>query len=107
MCTELEVLQAATEQRVVGLVDVLDRPHVMWVAARSAVEASRADTRLVTQLLGEGLVQRDERVVCVPYRDGEALAVRLLPTEAGVARLERLRDRAALAAVAAQARGAA
>jgi hypothetical protein len=92
--SRMELLQAAADRRLVGLTDVLDRAHVVWLEPdSSSVEASARDTRLVVELLREGLVQRGEQQVTVPwYGAGHAHGVRLLPTDRGRRVLGRLRD---------------
>lgn len=109
MSTRSELLQAAAARRLVSLVDVVARDHVVWLEPdHSAPQASQADSRRVHALVAEGLVQLGDKLVSVPwYGDSTALGQRFLPTEAGLALLERLRDQAALATAAAAIGGAA
>jgi hypothetical protein len=102
MRTRLELLQAARDRLLIGLTDVVDRAHVVWVEPdHSMPEASAADTHQVQQLMVAGLLQLGERLESVPwYGDSTAHGLRILPTQDGLVVLERLQDQAELAAAA-------
>lgn len=94
----LEMLQAAAARRLVVLLDCVDREHV--VVLDPAREASQVDTRQACDLRARGLLQLADQDTWVPGAGRDVLGVRLLPTEAGLGLLERLRGQVELAAVA-------
>jgi hypothetical protein len=100
MRTQRELLQAAAERRLIGIVDVIDRPHVVWQEPDgSTSEVDARDARQVVELMSGGLVQFGDRLEAVHwYGGGLAHGKRLLPTTQGRLVLERLRDQAELVA---------
>lgn len=83
------LLAAAAARELVAVIEVVDRPHLVWNrAGEDVVEASGEQVRLVLGLLESGLAQLGEIELTVPWYGGQARGVRVLPTQKGLAVLD-------------------